>query len=115
MGKISSINLLKKKCTFNLCSYGKPVGFANQERENVNNVDLNRNFDYNWKAGKGTDPDKSNFKGKSPFSEKESQNMRNLVQRIDNLTAHLDLHDIISVNNDYCLFYPRWANQKIII
>ena len=87
-------------------------GICKSKRENVNNVDLNRNFDYNWKAGKGTDPDKSNFKGKSPFSEKESQNMRNLVQRIDNLTAHLDLHDIISVNNDYCLFYPRWANQK---
>ena len=33
-----------------------PWGFANDERENVNNVDLNRNFDYNWRAGKGTDP-----------------------------------------------------------
>ena len=31
-----------------------PYGFANDNRENSNNVDLNRNFDYNWKAGKGT-------------------------------------------------------------
>ena len=30
-----------------------PWGFANQERENVNNVDLNRNFDYYWENGSG--------------------------------------------------------------
>lgn len=110
--KYPQLTYLRKNVRLIYVPMVNPWGFANQKRENVNNVDLNRNFDYNWKAGKGTDPDKSNFKGKSPFSEKESQNMRSLVQRIDNLTAHLDLHDIISVNNDYCLFYPRWANQK---
>ena len=31
-----------------------PWGFANRERENVNNVDLNRNFDYHWSNGSGT-------------------------------------------------------------
>lgn len=77
----------------------------------MNNFDLNRNFDYNWKAGSGTKPSKANFKGSKPFSEAESQLMRKLVQSIDNLTTHLDLYDIISVVNDYCLFYPRWANQ----
>ena len=35
-------------------SYRKSMGFANQERENVNNVDLNRNFDYYWSNGSGT-------------------------------------------------------------
>lgn len=33
-----------------------PWGFANQERENVNNVDLNRNFDYYWENGSGKSP-----------------------------------------------------------
>ena len=28
-------------------------GAFNNERENVNNVDLNRNFDYYWENGKG--------------------------------------------------------------
>lgn len=89
-----------------------PWGFAHQERENINNVDLNRNFDYNWASGKGTDPKKPNFKGCMPFSEKESQNIRKLVNNLDDVTAHVDLHDIVSVVNDYCIFYPRWANQE---
>ncbi|SQJ13748.1 hypothetical phage peptidase [Staphylococcus auricularis] len=89
-----------------------PWGFANQERENVNNCDLNRNFDYNWDKSGGTDPAEKNYKGKAPFSEAESQNMRQLVQSISGLTAHIDLHDIISVKADYCLFYPRWAKQS---
>lgn len=50
-----------------------PWGFANQERENSNNVDLNRNFDYYWENGTGTSPSKANYKGKHPFSEKESK------------------------------------------
>jgi hypothetical protein len=36
-----------------------------------NMIDLNRNFDYNWKAGKGTSSTGKNFKGKAPFSEQE--------------------------------------------
>ena len=47
-----------------------PWGFANQERENVNNVDLNRNFDYYWSNGSGTRSTGKNYKGSKPFSEK---------------------------------------------
>ena len=28
-------------------------GICKSKKRDVNNVDLNRNFDYNWKAGKG--------------------------------------------------------------
>lgn len=88
-----------------------PHGFANDNRENSNNVDLNRNFDYNWKAGKGTDPTKSNYKGKAPFSEQESKNMKKLVEGLNHVTAHVDCHNIVSQVSDYCLFYPRFSNQ----
>lgn len=110
--KYPQLTYLRKNVRLIVVPHVNPWGFANQERENSNNVDLNRNFDYNWKAGSGTDPSKFGYKGSKPFSEKESQTMRKLVQSIDNLTAHLDLHDIISVKNDYCLFYPRWASQE---
>lgn len=89
-----------------------PWGFANQERENSNNVDLNRNFDYNWSAGTGTDPAKANYKGKKPFSESESQNMKKFVESIRDITAHVDCHNIISQPSDECLFYPRFSNQS---
>ncbi|PNY88123.1 M14 family metallopeptidase, partial [Staphylococcus capitis] len=50
-----------------------PWGFANRERENVNNVDLNRNFDYYWSNGSGTRSTGKNYKGSKPFSERESR------------------------------------------
>ncbi|MFL0593341.1 M14 family metallopeptidase [Staphylococcus caprae] len=88
-----------------------PWGFANQQRENSNNVDLNRNFDYYWENGTGTSPSKANYKGKYPFSEKESKNMKSLFEGLGDIAGHVDCHNIISQVSDYCLFYPRFANQ----
>lgn len=88
-----------------------PWGFANQERENSNNVDLNRNFDYYWENGTGTSPSKANYKGKHPFSEKESKNMKSLFEGLGDIAGHVDCHNIVSQVSDYCLFYPRFANQ----
>ena len=51
--KYSQLAYIRKTCVLS-CSYRKSMGFANQERENVNNVDLNRNFDYYWSNGSGT-------------------------------------------------------------
>ena len=88
-----------------------PWGFANNERENVNNVDLNRNFDYYWENGSGKSPSGKNYKGSKVFSEQESRNMKTLVESLDEITAHMDCHNIVSQVSDYCLFYPRFANQ----
>ena len=63
-----------------------PWGFANQERENVNNVDLNRNFDYYWENGSGKSPSGKNYKGSKVFSERESRNMKTLVESLDEIT-----------------------------
>lgn len=109
--KYAQLAYVRKNVRLIVVPMVNPWGFANQIRENVNNVDLNRNFDYNWENIKTVDPSKANYKGEKPFSEAESQNIRDLVQSIDNLNAHLDTHDIISVANDYCLFYPRWSKQ----
>ncbi|WP_278925345.1 M14 family metallopeptidase [Staphylococcus auricularis] len=110
--KAPQLRYLRKNVRLIFVPMVNPWGFANKERENVNNVDLNRNFDFNWESGDGTVASEKNYKGTEPFSEAESKNMRDLVQSLDHLTAHLDLHDIISVANDYCMFYPRWAQQS---
>lgn len=89
-----------------------PWGFANEERENVNNVDLNRNFDYYWSNGSGTEPSKANYRGKSAFSERESKNMKALFEGLSDVAGHIDCHNIVSQVSDYCLFYPRFANQQ---
>lgn len=37
--------------------------------------------------------------------------MKALVEGLGDITAHVDCHNIISQVSDYCLFYPRFANQ----
>ena len=47
-----------------------PDGLAGSARNNSNNVDLNRNFGYNWDAGQ-------QFSGSAPFDQSESAAVRN--------------------------------------
>ena len=37
--------------------------------------------------------------------------MKALVESLGDITAHVDCHNIVSQVSDYCLFYPRFANQ----
>ena len=109
--KYSQLAYIRKNVRIVMVPIVNPWGFANQERENVNNVDLNRNFDYYWSNGSGTRSTGKNYKGSKPFSERESRNMKALVESLGDITAHVDCHNIISQVSDYCLFYPRFANQ----
>ncbi|HDM2868068.1 TPA: DUF2817 domain-containing protein, partial [Staphylococcus aureus] len=54
--KYPQLAYLRKNVRIVMVPIVNPWGFANQERENVNNVDLNRNFDYYWENGKGKKP-----------------------------------------------------------
>jgi predicted deacylase len=45
------------------------------QRKNANNVDLNRNFPYNWTSGGSTDPASYQYRGTAPASEPETQNI----------------------------------------
>ena len=110
--KYPQLAYLRKNVRMVFVPIVNPHGFANDNRENVNNVDLNRNFDYYWENGGGTDPSASNFKGTKPFSEQESKNMRDLIKSYSGVVAHIDCHNIVSQVSDYCVFYPRFANQQ---
>lgn len=106
----SQLAYLRKNVRLILVPIVNPWGFANNERENVNNVDLNRNFDYMWSSG--TSSAGGGSKGTAAFSEAESKNMRKFFQGLSNVTGHVDCHNITSQVSDYCLFYPRFSNQQ---
>lgn len=108
--KHAHLAYLRKNVRMVIVPIVNPWGFANSERENVNNVDLNRNFDYNWKYG--TSKAGGGSTGSKAFSEAESKNMRNMFGNIDHVTGHVDCHNIVSQVSDYCLFYPRFGNQQ---
>lgn len=57
-------------------------------------VDLNRNWGYEWNGGDSTSNDTCSdvYVGPSAFSEPETQAMRDLVNELPNLVAHIDFH-----------------------
>lgn len=75
-----------------LVPYMNPVGYQYRVRGNrpSNWVDLNRNYDFHWANGQAT-PGASAYRGTAPFSESETQAMRDLyldVQPWFGLTFH---------------------------
>jgi protein MpaA len=57
-----------------------PDGQARQDRHNTNEVDLNRNFPYNW--GPIGEPGNSQYAGPAPASEPETQAMVNFISQL---------------------------------
>ncbi|EPH65616.1 hypothetical protein D932_00581 [Enterococcus casseliflavus 14-MB-W-14] len=82
-----------------------PSGFNLTGRYNSRGVDINRNFDYNF-------PDNpSSVYGTEPFSEVESQYIRDMV--LDNIDADgfIDIHCFM--NNPISLLYPAYSVDTV--
>ncbi|MDR6224084.1 M14 family metallopeptidase [Desmospora profundinema] len=90
-----------------------PWGFHESKRQNVNWVDLNRNFPYNWESYSATQPGDTNYKGPEPLSEAEAKAIHALFQEVaPHTVGYLDFHTIVSVQAEYVLFMPRFAKQN---
>lgn len=68
-------------------------------------VDLNRNYDYNWRDGGDGRPESWFFRGKLPFSEKETQAIKDLAVR-ENFVIGISYHSY-----GESILYP-WGNYK---
>jgi hypothetical protein len=92
-------------------------GFANQKRQNVNGVDLNRNFPYRWEQynPESAQPGGTYYKGPEPFSEAEARIIRDLVEEIseDNFVGYSDWHTIITIDAEHILFTPRYLDADV--
>jgi len=64
--------------------------------EDCKGVDVNRNFDFLWTSGIKTSANPCSsqqlYKGPSPFSEPESQNVRDLLDTYSHIVGMLDVH-----------------------
>mgnify|MGYP001226903159 CR=1 FL=1 len=79
-------------------------GYINNTRWNANRVDLNRNFPPFWDDFVVEDPDNWGTKGSAPFSEVESQIIRDKVQELKPV-MFLDFHtwgDLQGGTNHLC-------------
>ena len=111
-----NLNYIKNNIRMVVVPMVNPWGFINKRRQNVNGVDLNRNFDYRWneytyKALQG----ETYYKGTNPLSEAESMLMRDLAEELknDNLVASIDFHTITTIEAEKILYYPRFHNNEI--
>lgn len=89
-----------------------PWGFAHENRQNANQVDLNRNFDFNWQDYSSDTYGDTFYKGDSPHSEQEVKTMINLFTEYRDAVSLLDFHTIISESAEYIFFYPRFSKQN---
>lgn len=56
-------------------------------------VDMNRNWGYQWGGeGASTDPNNETYRGTGPFSEVETQNLRDFIISEPRMRAHMDYH-----------------------
>jgi carboxypeptidase T len=87
-------------------------------------VDVNRNFNFLWESGVGTQVDgmnlASSYKGKEPLSEPESKNVKHLFDTFKNIKCFVDIHCHVGKilmswgDDDSQCFYPEqnYRNPK---
>ena len=77
-----------------------PWGYNNGVARNENNVDLDRNWDYNWEY---LAPDSGHYSGVSAASELETQGMQALVRKYHQCVLFIDFHTNASASQSYQL------------
>ena len=111
----SNLYFLRHKVKLVLVPIVNPWGFVNSNRRNVNGVDLNRNTSYRWDeyTSENGQVGGKYYKGTHPFSEKESQYIKIIVDESidDNLVGFIDLHTLNTIEADKVLYYPRFAQN----
>lgn len=90
-----------------------PWSFKNNKRQNANGVDLNRNFDYLWSYinGASFQAGGTYYKGTAPFSEVESQYLRDSFVQFKDALAYIDFHTINTIQAEHIVFTPRYLPQ----
>lgn len=79
-----------------------PDGYENGTYQNANGVNLNRNCDFDWMNGSSGDPLSDKYRGTAPFSEPETQIVRDRVTALQPL-SFLCCHTWGTGGNGFCV------------
>ena len=75
-----TLQYLRWNFKFVIIPVTNPWGYVNNKRNNVNHVDLNRNFEAGGYWSKGDDnPESDRYRGSAPYSEKETQYIKSVL------------------------------------
>lgn len=106
--KYGPIQEIRENIEFVVVPILNPHGWDHNTRVNINEVDINRNYDFNWEA------DTNEYKGPYPFSENESHYVRNLLEE-EKPDLFLDLHNTHELDTDFYSTYSSSKNNTFVI
>ena len=113
----TQLNYLRNKVRIVVIPIANPAGLVAGTRQNGNNVDINRNFQYGWND---FTPDSTTPKGTAPLSEAETQYINTAMAqyKAEGAVAYIDVHNTgpISPAENTITFYcpvPRYGNVDI--
>jgi len=111
--KYPQLTYIRKNVRLIIHPINNPWSFANNKRQNVNGVDLNRNMAYLWDYITGTSFQAGGtyYKGTAPFSEKESQYLRDSFALYSDALSYVDFHTINTIQAEHIVFTPRYRPQ----
>ena len=88
----SILGWLKNNIHFVIIPLENPWGYKNNKRTNVNQVDLNRNFEPYWEKGDDT-TENQRYRGTAPLSEKETQYIDSILKECaDKAVCYYSFH-----------------------
>lgn len=101
--KYPQISEIRNNVRLIIIPFANPAGYVAHTRNNGNGVDINRNYDYRWSKNSGD-------KGASAFSEKETQYIRDTIDRYKNDTCFvIDYHNFVGSGQGQK--YVCWTNK----
>lgn len=104
-----SLTSIKANVDFKIIPILNPYGFNNHIRTNSREVDLNRNFSYRWEENSST------VKGTEPYSEKETQILKDWLMTNNNANIFIDFHNFSLGKPDLAyLNTPSEKNSKCL-
>ena len=95
------LKFIKRHVEIKIIPVANPYGYDNNQRTNVNGVDIEGNFRANWILSGEPGPF-SNYRGPEPLSEMESQILESFIENNKDANLLIDVHNVAS---GYPLYY----------
>ena len=109
-GKHAQFGYLNSRVRLVVLPIVNPWGYSQVgggSRQNSRGVDMARNFDYKWSSYTGDHlPGQSQYKGTAPFSEAETQIIRDCLLSIPDRVGYIDYHALWYPSEHYYLALP---------